>query len=351
MAKKKEEEPRLKSAFDAPRAGGFYRFDPDEIIVPGIDNDAKSDYALHDVSSRHQLSEELVLSIMAEGVHTPIMVRKDGSSPEVINGRRRVLHAREANKRLKKMGADPITILAEVRRVASDKEAVLLMLSSNAHALGEDPVDRAEKVAKAVRLGAKEEEVAVAVGFKTVEALRGSQKILDCSDEVKNAVRANKLSATAAIKLSELPRTQQNAALEQLLTGETKPTVAAVARTVHDTIAKTAAAPARAEAASPAKSTASKPEKAAATPSDDDGDAASGRGLSRGASAAYAPGRKQIRETIEILRSSPKSEWQRGMIEGLKFVLGEEVPKQLQVAREQYEAEAAKKAKKESAKK
>ena len=54
------------------------------------------------------LREEMVESIMAHGVLQDVICEKRGTAgPIVVDGRQRVLHAREANKRLRRAGNDP----------------------------------------------------------------------------------------------------------------------------------------------------------------------------------------------------------------------------------------------------
>lgn len=343
MAKKKQEEAeRTKAAFEH-RVGGFYSLLPEEIVIPGIDNKADNSYALYDVSTRHQIDESLVLSIMKDGVLKAITVRKDGAQAEVIDGRRRVLHAREANKRLIKMGGEPIRITASLHRPTSDKDAILLMLSNNAHGLAEDPLDRAEKMARAMKFGAVEAEVAISVGL-TEHAVRDSLKLLDCSESVKNAVRSGKLAATGAIKLSALSRIEQDKALAELLSAD-KVTAKEAAKIAQDILAaKSAAAPPAPSDRVETPSEAPRREPRTA-PSGDKLEKGDGRKNSRGSSAAYAPGRKDLREAIDIMGWSPKSEGNKGFIEGLRYALGDEVPVRLQTARE-LAAEAEKEAQK-----
>src|SRR3989337_1776752 len=100
-----------KSAIDAPRANLFL-VDPDDLVVIGLDTNAKSlnDHYLFDATVREPIDETLVASIMTHGIIQPITVQKDGDKILVVAGRRRVRHAREANVRLKKAGAPPVSV-------------------------------------------------------------------------------------------------------------------------------------------------------------------------------------------------------------------------------------------------
>lgn len=187
--------------------------------------DCDKSHPLYDVSWRHEIDEALVQSIMAAGVHTTVKVRKDGESPEVVDGRRRILHAREANKRLKKLGREPITVPCQVFKLASDKDATLLMMSSNAHGLSDDPIDRAEKAAKALASALREKRRSPRLSASPRRRCRDVLKLIDCSDRVKSAVRQGRMTASAAVKMTDLTRAEQDSVLDELLQGEKKPTV------------------------------------------------------------------------------------------------------------------------------
>lgn len=339
MAKKKEEPERLKSAFDAARMGGYYRMAPEDIVIPGIDNKAGPDHPLYDVTRRHQIDETLVKDIMENGVREAITVRKDGDRAEIINGRRRVLHTREANKRLAASGQDPLTIPVHLVKPASDKEATLLMIAGNAHALAEDPVDRAFKASKAQKRGATDEEIATHLGVEP-RSIPAIIKVLDCSDMVKSAVSDGELPLTAALRMAELPRSEQDALLQEFRQREGKVTVKVASQAVAEKIAEKAAE--KIAETQPAKAS-----KAAAGKSDSDDDAPNARTITRGASAAFQPGRKQLRAAIEVMRKQ-KSEYAKGFVQACKYAMGEEVPIALKTA---LELEAAEQAEAASAKK
>lgn len=339
-AKTPEKEDRLRLAFDAHRMGGYYRMSPEELVIQGLDTKAGKDHPLYDLTSRHQIDEALLADIMANGVRDAVKVRKDGDKAELIDGRRRVIHAREANKRLAKRGQDPILIPVHVVKVASDKDATLLMMSSNSFSLAEDPVDRAEKAAKAIARGATEEEVGLALGVDA-PAVKNILRLCDCSEKVKQAVREGVIPTTSAIKMSELVRSEQDELLEALRSQGDRITVKQTGAAVAEKIAEKLAA----EAPAPAKKGRGK-----ADSDGSDEEVVDGRRISRGASANFAPGRKELREALEIMRGV-KTEYHKGFVQALRYALGEDVPTQLTSQRELAAAEAEAEAKKAADKK
>lgn len=83
-----------KTAIDAPRENMF-RVEPEKMVLVTDEN-----HPLYDPRVHLPLRENLVLNIMAHGVKEPILIRKNGDTFEVVDGRQRVKHAIEANKRL-----------------------------------------------------------------------------------------------------------------------------------------------------------------------------------------------------------------------------------------------------------
>ena len=94
-----------KSAIDAPRVNAF-SLDPDEVVLV---TDPK--HVLFDKRALLPPDEQLVKSIMAKGVLTPIHVFRDGDKVLVINGRRRVTAARSRRNGILCNGAKPFMSL------------------------------------------------------------------------------------------------------------------------------------------------------------------------------------------------------------------------------------------------
>lgn len=182
--------------------------DPDDCCVVGLDTDDGPEHPLYDERINDPLDENMVRNIMWQGVIEPIIIRKDGEACQVVAGRRRVRHAREANRRLLEQGREPIRILA-INRRGSDAEMAGVMISENEVRKDDGPLAKAKKaVGLMERYGWSSSEAAVAFGVDE-QTIRIWQRLLDCDDKVLSAVEQGKLSASAALPLAKLPREQQ----------------------------------------------------------------------------------------------------------------------------------------------
>jgi len=212
-----------KQAIKAPRAD-IYLMEPETLRVH---KDPK--HPLYDERALWPIDEAMVLNIMAFGVQVPLLVRKDGENIDVVEGRQRTTNACEANKRLRKVGLDPIRVPCKLAR-GEDGFMAALMVLTNEHRRGDAPMNRATKAQRLLAMGKSEEEVCVIFGFDAA-TLGRLLKLLDCAPEVQAAVRSGKLGYVAAGQLSALSREDQIAQLKALIaSGQT--TTGDVARAV-----------------------------------------------------------------------------------------------------------------------
>lgn len=198
-----------KRGIDAPRRDVFL-LDPDDVVF-----ESSKDGALYDERAQAEPDEAMVRNVMALGVLEPVLVRKDGACVVVIAGRRRTLAAREANRRLKAQGAEPLRLPVMVKR-GSDGEAALMMVAENEHRADDAPLAKARKAERLARLGRSDDEIACAFGV-SVSALKGWQRLLECCDAVQKAVEQGKIAASAAVALSKLPHAEQREKLAELI--------------------------------------------------------------------------------------------------------------------------------------
>lgn len=189
-----------------------YSFDANELTLVGglacpegggpVDTDDTSG-ALYDARLLKPLNEMDVQDVMDLGVHTPIVVRKDGERIVVIAGRNRVRWAREASKRL----GTPVKVPC-VFRTGKDKDVAGILVSENEHRDEDSFENRANKAKRLLDLGATEEEVCTRMRI-TMTGLKNYLAFFDLDDKVQDDVRAGAVSASAAIQLSSLPRGEQ----------------------------------------------------------------------------------------------------------------------------------------------
>jgi ParB family chromosome partitioning protein len=225
----------MKTAFE--NRTNAYTFDPSELVL--ID-DPKN--PLFDPRVNMPLDESLVLNVMFQGVLEPVIVVKQNDKPVVVAGRQRVRAAREANKRLKEQGKEPVRVTAVIRR-GTESDLFGVSISENEARQDDTPLGRANKCARYLNMGRSEEEAAVTFGV-TKHCVQAWMRLLQCAAPVRKAVEEGKLAASAAAKLADLPADEQVSTLDGLLeeaksNGHKRPTARKVAKKTGKTSAKT----------------------------------------------------------------------------------------------------------------
>jgi len=221
-----------KTAFDAPRFSGFV-FEPEELIIIGHDTKDGTEHPLYDERINLPLDEGMIMSIMSIGVREPVVVVRDpaGSSAWVVDGRRRVLHAREANKRLKQQGEPEVKVRA-VPESGSEEYLSHVSVALNEIRVQDDILVKAAKAGRMIARGHSEADVAIAFGVTTA-SIKSWLKLEELPAPVKKAVNEGVLSAHAASKLHGLPREEALAKLEELKGEHVKTGKKATARKVE----------------------------------------------------------------------------------------------------------------------
>ncbi|ATF84585.1 ParB/RepB/Spo0J family partition protein [Burkholderia gladioli] len=186
-------------------------FDPEALVII-----TEPSHALFDRRALLPPDEGLVLSMMQIGVIETVTVAKDVEDGVtfVVDGRRRTIAAREANRRLAKLNLPLIRVPALPRRegVAGLSRA---MVAANQHQRPDSLVNRAEKMADMRQRGHTDEEIAIDfnIGPETVPVLL---RLLDCCMDVRNAIEDGTITQAIAMKLSKLPPDEQRAKLASI---------------------------------------------------------------------------------------------------------------------------------------
>ena len=178
-------------------------FDPDDVVLV-----AKEGEALYDERVENDYDEALVLNMMFEidgvpqGVIEPLIGRRNAETNkvEIIIGRRRTKAAREANRRRRKKGLEPIWLPVHIKR-ANDQRAMAMLISENEHRLDDTPMNKAKKAQRYIDLGRDEKEIAVLFGVSE-STVKNMLKLLDAPAAVRNAVDAGKITTSDAYKLA-----------------------------------------------------------------------------------------------------------------------------------------------------
>lgn len=175
-----------------------------------------------------------MLNIMDRGVLEPIIVWKD---PEtglscVVDGRQRVRHTLEANKRLLKEGKEPLLVPAVAKRGSAVRMAQA-MVSANEIRRADTPLGRAKKMADALERGHDEDDLALMFGV-SVQTVRATLSLLDATQAVRDAVESGTVTVTRARQLGALPPEEQRAKVAEIeqatagTTGHEKPVASAL---------------------------------------------------------------------------------------------------------------------------
>ena len=200
-----------------------FLIDPDELSI--VDDPSHPNY---DRRIHKPLKEEMVLNIMAMGVLKPVIIGAEWKGfPAVVDGRQRVRHAREANKRRKTMGEPPIRVTC-VRKRGSDAELAKVAVSANEFAQEDEPIAKAEKAARLADLGSTNEEICLTFGW-SIKTLKAHLSLLDAAPAIKKAVAAGELAVSAVSKLPTRHE-EQTKVLAELTKDGGKATVRKAAR-------------------------------------------------------------------------------------------------------------------------
>lgn len=195
-----------------------YMFDPEDLVL--VDDESSP---LYDDRVKLPLDEALVLNIMfapdgvPQGVLEPgLGVRNtETGKVEVIDGRQRVKASREANKRLKKQGLEPVRMPLLLQR-AQGHRLMGMLISTNEHRQDDTPLGRAKKAQRYLDLGRDESEVATLLGISptSVKNLLG---LLDAPAAVRHAVESGKITASDGYKLARLEASEAKEKVAELI--------------------------------------------------------------------------------------------------------------------------------------
>ncbi|KVD71838.1 hypothetical protein WI89_01035 [Burkholderia ubonensis] len=191
-------------------------FDPDDLKLV-----TDPTHPLFDERVNWPVDENMVRNIMFQGVLQAIEVSKNPETGEieVVTGRQRVKASREANRRLREQGRNPIYVPANVRKVTLGRRALDLsaaMASENAIRQQETPLTTAAKMARQIQMGRSEEEVGILFGCDP-RTVRATLTLLDCCEDVQKAVESGQIKVTDARKLAKASPIEQRAKVRELV--------------------------------------------------------------------------------------------------------------------------------------
>lgn len=188
---------------------------PNDLVIVGLDTMDGPEHPLWDVRAMWETSESLAKNIMVYGVLDPVKVRQEAEKIFVVDGRQRVKAARRAAEF--QGGAGEHSVKVPIRfTIADNKRIAGVMVSSNEQRFENDILSRAQSAARLHDQLGDIDEVAIAFG-KTKTTIKNWFSLLEADVRVHEAIKADKISASAAIELSRYPRDEQKVILDRLL--------------------------------------------------------------------------------------------------------------------------------------
>lgn len=200
-----------KSLIEGARRGNVFYVAPEDIVVIGLDTDDGPEHYLYDERVKLPVDPAMVANIRALGVIEPVIVEVIKGVAYKVDGGRRVKHARVANVELAKEG-EPV-LLVPVIAVKGDEERLgTISISMNEIRRQDDITTKSAKAARMLARNVAIGDVAIAFGVST-PTIRAWLAIDQLAAPVKKAIEAGVISATAAAKWADLPKSDQVAAL------------------------------------------------------------------------------------------------------------------------------------------
>jgi len=212
-------------------------FNPDDLIILGVDTEDDETHPLVDLDkARHnEIDPMLVASIVEHGVRQAVTVTLYGDRHVVVDGRRRVLHARVANSELTNAGKPPLQVKAIVEVVDGEHSRADTIIANNFRRQ-HSPVAQAKQIERLLIDGYKAETIATMMGISAA-SVSTRRKILACTDKVQQALDLGQINLAAASELSALSGEEQDAKLEEFLKsgGKKKGSAERIKDAVHGT--------------------------------------------------------------------------------------------------------------------
>jgi len=215
----------LKFGEDATTFDGI-RKDPDAITI-AEDDPKHPHYARHAV--RREISPKLVKSIKRKGVIVPVAIYIDGDTCTAAAGRRRIRHARVANRELIAEGKKPITVRCVVVTDPADARRM-----ENRFRLNESPMADARDLADLIGQGSSEDEAAAELGI-TKKRAEQLLLLLRLDPQLQAKVDAKEIPVDVALRLGKKPQAVQRATVAELV--EEGATGAGARKKAHEVVA------------------------------------------------------------------------------------------------------------------
>lgn len=164
------------------------------------------------LNGRHDLPDIqwLIDDIAANGQLEPVLIRSDGGTPVLCAGFSRWRAIVEINKR--KLTPVPLKIRCSYYK-GNEIDGFKVAIRENRFRNQITPLDDAYNIAQLKRWGQTEEEIA-ALYQQDVKWVRGREKLVELTPEAREALKAGRLKAPAAVKLAKMSAEAQRQAVK-----------------------------------------------------------------------------------------------------------------------------------------
>lgn len=199
----------------------IYSFNPFDLVLIGVDH-GDSKHPLFDRRVHNPPDERMIVSFAENGQIEPVVFRIEEINgkwaPVIVEGRQRVINARELTRRREAKGEPPFLLKAVKNETAkgSDHKAIGIMVSANTIRTQYAEIEEAELAQRMMgEYGYDEESCAKHFGV-SVATLNRRIAVAQATDEVRHAYVQGEIPMGAAVELAKLQPAEQRAAVEQV---------------------------------------------------------------------------------------------------------------------------------------
>lgn len=213
--------------------------DPVDLVIIGLDTEHRSisDHPLYDERVLLELDAPLVKNIMVYGVQLPVIVRQEGGTFYVVDGRQRVRASRAANAEFRRAGEHIIHVPCRLSQ-GDDNRVQGIMISTNEHRRNDDILGKARKAAQRMDQCGDINQVAVDFGRST-KTIRNWLSLAKADPRIHAAIMTGTISSSAGVEISRRPRAEQRDLLDTTVRAS-QATPGATGGTVSEAAAKVA---------------------------------------------------------------------------------------------------------------
>lgn len=198
------------------RGGEAPWIDPFKILIVGLDIPATAEnWFAHCPRIEEDLDEDFVESVREDGVRKPVEVFQDGNRVVLLAGRRRVRAARIVWGEQSERGipADERIAVRVLIRSGTPDELFKFNVRDNSDRKDLNPIQRAKLMQNYQKYAGDDADKTARMFGVSVPTVRNHLALLDLAASVQEAVARRELSIANALRLSDLPRSEQTAKL------------------------------------------------------------------------------------------------------------------------------------------